>query len=152
MTEQGTLIEPAALVASADEIDNRMGPIPGRSSDRIARELRAAARLMAESRAALEKINQVRNSIIGTQTLNWSEHVYPLVAALADAGLEGMSYPEGRKYYGTLIERAVKAEDALTEIKKIALTVKPTDVPAQLAHIVRLCIDAGARETEAPHA
>lgn len=37
------MINPAKLIASADEIDNRMGPIPGRSSDRIARELRSAA-------------------------------------------------------------------------------------------------------------
>jgi hypothetical protein len=69
--------------------------------------------------AALEKINQIRNSIIGTQTLNWSEHVYPLVAALADAGFEGMPYPEGRKYYGTLVERAVKAEDEVERLKSI---------------------------------
>ncbi|WP_375782860.1 hypothetical protein ACE10Z_23385 [Bradyrhizobium sp. Pha-3] len=142
------MIEPAALIVSADEIDDRMGPIPGRSSDRIARELRAAAKLVTELQSALEKINQIRNSIIGTQTLNWSEHVYPLVAALADVGIEGMSYPEGRKYYGTLVERAVKAEDALGEIKKIALTVKPDDVPSQLAHIIRLCIDAVAPATE----
>lgn len=46
------MIEPAALIASADEIDNRLGPIPGRSSDRIARELRAAAELIIELRAA----------------------------------------------------------------------------------------------------
>jgi hypothetical protein len=35
-------IQVADLTASANEIDNRMGPIPGRSSDRIA-ELRWAA-------------------------------------------------------------------------------------------------------------
>jgi hypothetical protein len=91
---------------------------------------------------ALEQINQIRNSIIGTQTMNWSEHIYPLVAALQDAGFEGMHYPEAREYYGTLVERAVKAEDALGEIKNIALSVQPADVPKQLAHIVRLCIDA----------
>jgi hypothetical protein len=93
-------------------------------------------------REALERINQIRNSMIGTQSLNWSEHVYPLVAALQDAGFEGMSYPEAREYYGTLVERAVKAENALAEIKKIALAVKPADVPQELGHIVRLCIDA----------
>lgn len=36
-------IQVADLTASANEIDNRMGPIPGRSSDRIANELRWAA-------------------------------------------------------------------------------------------------------------
>lgn len=71
---------------------------------------------------ALTKINEVRNSIIGTHSLNWSEHVYPLVAALADAGFEGLGYPKARENYGTLIERAVKAEDALTAIWKIVHT------------------------------
>lgn len=69
-------------------------------------------------RAALVKINEIRNSIIGTHSLNWSEHVYPLVAALGEAGFEGMPYPEARENYGTLVERAVKAEDALKEIRK----------------------------------
>jgi hypothetical protein len=40
------MIGPDQLIASADEIDNRLGPIPGRSSDRIARELREAAALI----------------------------------------------------------------------------------------------------------
>jgi hypothetical protein len=40
------MINPDQLIASAEEIDNRMGPIPGRSSDRIARELREAAVLI----------------------------------------------------------------------------------------------------------
>jgi len=68
------------------------------------------------AREALEKINDIRNSIIGTHSLNWSEHVYPLVAALNAAGYEGMEYPEAREYYGTLVERAVKAEDALAAL------------------------------------
>jgi len=38
---------------------------------------------------ALGKINDIRNSIIGCQTVNWSEHIYPLVAALEGAGIEG---------------------------------------------------------------
>lgn len=65
---------------------------------------------------ALAKINAIRNSIIGLQSLNWSEHVYPLVAALDEAGIEGMEYPEARKYFGTLLERAVAAEDKLAAI------------------------------------
>ena len=32
--------------------------------------------------AALGKINDIRNSIIATQSVNWSEHIYPLVAVL----------------------------------------------------------------------
>lgn len=40
------------LIASADEIDNRLGPIPGCSSDRIARELRQAAAALGVAPAA----------------------------------------------------------------------------------------------------
>lgn len=39
------------------------------------------------------KINVIRNSIVGTQTLNWTEHIYPFVTALDDAGIEGLPYP-----------------------------------------------------------
>lgn len=46
------MVEPAQLIASANEIDNRIGPIPGRSSDRIAAELRKAAALIIELREA----------------------------------------------------------------------------------------------------
>jgi hypothetical protein len=71
--------------------------------------------------AALRKINGIRNSIIGLQALNWSEHVYPLVAALDEAGYEGMNYPEARANYGTLLERAVKAEDELAAMRATQL-------------------------------
>lgn len=57
-----------------------------------------------------EKVNTIRNSIIGTQTINWSEHIYPLVAALNAAGFEGMDYPEAREYFGTMLERTNAAE------------------------------------------
>jgi len=55
---------------------------------------------------ALAKINDIRNSIIGFQTVNWSEHIYPLVAALKAAGIDGMAYPEALKNTGTLVEQA----------------------------------------------
>lgn len=44
----------------------------------------------------LIKINDIRNSIIGCQTVNWSEHIYPLVAALEKAGIEGAGYTAPR--------------------------------------------------------
>ena len=67
-------------------------------------------------RTALEKIDDIRNSIIGTQNINWSEHIYPLVAALEEAGFEGKSYAENHKNMGTLIERTNRAE---AEIKRL---------------------------------
>lgn len=62
---------------------------------------------------ALEGINLIRNSIIGAQTFNWSEHMYPLVSLLNRAGFEGLPYPEARANIGTLIERANKSEELL---------------------------------------
>jgi hypothetical protein len=59
---------------------------------------------------ALVKIDAIRNSIIGCQSVNWSEHVYPLVAALGEAGFEGQEYEDARKNVGTLIERTNAAE------------------------------------------
>lgn len=60
--------------------------------------------------AALAKINAIRNSIIGSQKVNWSEHVYPLVAALDEAGQVGLPYPEARARVVTLLDRATAAE------------------------------------------
>ena len=55
MSEAARDLLSEALVKSADEIDNRIGPIPGRSSDRIARELRQAATELTALRAAAVK-------------------------------------------------------------------------------------------------
>ncbi len=96
-------------------------------------ELRDAAIVRAEVaegelatlRAALTKINDIRNSIVGSQTVNWSEHVYPLVAALDEAGFKGLEYPEARQHVATLIERAEVAE-ALVGAFREAVGVDPT--------------------------
>lgn len=58
---------------------------------------------------ALEKIDAIRNSIIGTQMVNWSEHVYPLVAVLGEIGMKGQDYAEAKKGVGTLLEREAAA-------------------------------------------
>lgn len=67
---------------------------------------------------ALNKINEIRNSIVGFQNINWSEHIYPLVAALDEAGIEGMGYPEAKEYFGTMLERTIKAEQETLDWKK----------------------------------
>lgn len=64
-------------------------------------------------RTGLTKINDIRNSIIGFQTVNWSEHIYPLVAALNEAGFEGLGYPKSRENFGTMIERTTFAEELI---------------------------------------
>jgi hypothetical protein len=79
---------------------------------------------LSKLEAAMEKINNIRNSIIGTQTINWSEHIYPLVAALSEAGLQGLPYPEARKNFGTLIDRNRKLEAAANAVIKLNEDIK----------------------------
>jgi hypothetical protein len=61
-------------------------------------------------RQALEGINKIRDSIVGAQNINWSEHIYPLVSLLNRAGFEGLPYPEAQANIGTLIERTATAK------------------------------------------
>jgi hypothetical protein len=70
-----------------------------------------------KAESALAKINEIRDSIIGLQTVNWSDHVYPLVKALNEAGLRGMDYPNAREVYGSLLLRAAKAEGELADLR-----------------------------------
>jgi len=65
---------------------------------------------IASLRAALQKISDIRDSIVGAQTVNWSEHVYPLVAALNSAGFAGADFADARSRIGTLVERCRIAE------------------------------------------
>ena len=54
-----------------------------------------AAALRAEverQKMALDAINEIRNSIVRRQSISWSGHIYPLVAALRKAGIEGDGY------------------------------------------------------------
>ncbi len=75
-------------------------------------------RVRAErAEAGLRKINEIRNSIVGSQTVNFSEHIYPLVAALNEAGVAGLPYPEARANVGTLMERAGRAEAQLAALR-----------------------------------
>lgn len=83
--------------------------IPTPVEPRSANALPGAEDLTERYRVALTKINAIRDSIVGTQGFNFSEHAYPLVAALDDAGFTGLPYPLARTNVGTLIERAIAA-------------------------------------------
>lgn len=74
-------------------------------------KLEQAEERAAKLDAALVKVNCIRNSIVGMQGFNFSEHAYPLVAALDEAGYEGLPYPEARANLGTLIEQTKRAEE-----------------------------------------
>lgn len=75
---------------------------------------------------ALTKISAIRDSIVGCQGFNFSEHAYPLVAVLDDAGFKGAGYEIASKNLGTLIEQRNAAErerDALSaRVRELELT------------------------------
>jgi ribosomal protein L37E len=77
-------------------------------------EMKSRAEKAERERDALkgmgEKVNAIRNSIIGLQSMNWSEHIYPLVATLNESGFKGLDYPEAKANMGTLLEQRDKAE------------------------------------------
>jgi hypothetical protein len=63
------------------------------------------------------KVNDIRNSMVGMQGFNFSEHLYPLVAALNTAGFEATPYEDTRKNLGTIIEQRDKAEATVAELR-----------------------------------
>lgn len=68
-------------------------------------------------RDAMRTISGIRDSIIGAQAVNWSEHVYPLVAALDGAGFAGASYETARANVGTLLQRIATLEAELAQAR-----------------------------------
>ena len=89
------------------------GPKP---SDRAA-EREGEEDELTRLRVLAGKVDAIRNSIIGAQAFNWSEHAYTLVAALGEAGYPGQEYETARANVGTLIEQTKAAEaerDALS--------------------------------------
>lgn len=86
-------------------------------------------------REALEKIDAIRNSIVGRQSIHWSMHIYRLVAALKEAGFEGEGYEIAR----------AKAE---AEIAALNLLIHRADmVVAEARRVLRTC-DAFANNVE----
>ncbi len=96
-----------------------------RECERNAVDWRARAKAAEAERdaahAALRKISDIRDSIVGMQGFNFSEHAYPLVAVLDAAGFKGAGYKIARANLGTLIEQ-VKAAEA--EVARLGLLVK----------------------------
>ncbi len=103
------------LTAAHDTLDVERGIVRGLKMEASAahRALSEAREQLATAQQALATINDIRNSIVGLQTINWSEHIYPLVTALNGAGVLGMPYPDAKPRFASMLERAVKAEDQL---------------------------------------
>ena len=72
---------------------------------------------IADLEKSLSKIDAIRNSIIGYHKISWSAHIYPLVAALGEAGYKGIGYEEAKKQAITQIERIAKLEQKLTGLQ-----------------------------------
>lgn len=103
--EAGKLAEENARLRA--EVDETNALLARSVRDNAAYEVirKRDSQRIATLTAALSKINDVRNSIIGSQQVNWSEHVYPLVAALNAAGIEGMEYPAAKERFATTMEQ-----------------------------------------------
>lgn len=88
---------------------------------------------------ALDKINKIRNSIVGMQGFNFSEHAYPLVAALNECGFEGDGYEISAKNFGTLLEKNKRLTSILEELVSEAIS---------LSHIVESELGCGPEYQE----
>ncbi len=100
-------------------------------------------RLLAEHAAltaALAKISAIRDSIVGLQQINWSAHVYPLVAALGEAGFEGIGYEKARKEAHTLLDQR---DAAVAESERLTAALATRDAELAQAHsaILKLADD-----------
>jgi len=71
--------------------------------------LRATIVELNSMKTALSKISDIRDSIVGQQGFNFSEHAYPLVAVLGSVGFPGKGYEIARENLGTLIEQRDRA-------------------------------------------
>jgi len=75
-------------------------------------------------REALTKINDIRNDIVGRQTINWSAHIYPLVTALHEAGFEGLGYDEARRRALTLLDAVKRLDNVALALRRMLDTEK----------------------------
>ncbi len=82
------------------------------------RDVRFLLDLVAALEGALNEIDAIRNSIIGTQQVNWSAHIYPLVAALEKVGIHGQGYEKARDEASTLIQRVAALEGQLATLRE----------------------------------
>ncbi len=89
---------------------------------------------LEQYRAALEKISAIRDSIIGFQNVGWSEHIYPLVAALHEAGFDGIGYDKARENVSTLLAMTKAAEDRALTAERLLAEARAEVVAEQYRH------------------
>ncbi len=93
-------------------------------TDGIRRVLTEVTAENARLREALEKIDAIRNSIIGFQTVGWSDHIYPMVAALEEAGFEGKGYDKMRTEIRTMLAAEAQLKAAREHIEQLSELLK----------------------------
>lgn len=94
----------APTLVEADEVLRLRRLLDALVSQAGPESLAADMQELERARAALRKINELRNSIVGSQSVGWSRHIYPLVAALNEAGYQGLEYEQARaKETGELV-------------------------------------------------
>ncbi len=69
-----------------------------------------------EMRETLDQINKLRNDAVGLQSCGISSFLYPLVAILGDAGIEGEGYDVARERINTIF---TQRDEALTLLKLV---------------------------------
>lgn len=99
----------AKVLAAIDRLDHECQTSMATIASERARAEAAEAKI-ERLLAGLTAISAIRDSIIGFQNVGWSEHIYPLVAALHDAGFEGVGYDEARKNVSRTIDALAAAE------------------------------------------
>lgn len=70
----------------------------------------------AKLRAALEQISAIRDSIVAHQNINWSAHIYPLVAVLGQAGIVSEEEFEEMKATYLADSNTYRGVDAYTKL------------------------------------
>jgi hypothetical protein len=81
-------------------------------------------RELASAKAALSKIDAIRNSIVGRQNIDWSMHIYPLVAALDEAGFSGEGYAVARQKAEAEVQARSERERRLRRVADAALAYR----------------------------
>ncbi len=85
---------------------------------------------------ALEKIDGIRNDVIGRQHMGWSAHIYPLVVALNEAGFKGAGYDKAREKVEATMRSAREMVVRAWCMEKTAGTVMDVDLAEEFAEIL----------------
>ena len=108
--------------------------------------LECAEQRVDELESAMSAISEIRNSIIGTQQINWSEHIYPLVAALNNAGFAGEDYETAKENMGTLIDQVADMTEALETVLMYMTNVNSVDPITVANRVIQSLKKAGYDE------